>query len=96
MNPKLWKKLQAHLAPGELKLDAATLEGHQGDKWFATGQPEAEITQRIAGVDKKSLDTLLKEIGKAQGSPRVKLLKAELEAVGSTTHSPRFSAKEVK
>ena len=62
----------------------------------ATGQPEAEITQRIAGVDKKSLDTLLKEIGKAQGSPRVKLLKAELEAVGSTTHSPRFSAKEVK
>ena len=45
-NPKLWKKLQAQLAPGELKLDAATLEGHQGDKWFATGQPEAVALPR--------------------------------------------------
>jgi len=62
----------------------------------ATGESEGVITERIAGVDKKALDKLFKEIGKDQGSPRVKLLKAELEAVGDTAHSPRFSAKAVK
>lgn len=55
-NPKLWKKLQAQLAPGELKLDAATLEGHQGDKWFATGRPEAVALPRSS----KAVSTILR------------------------------------
>ena len=55
-NPKLWGKLQAQLAPGELKLDSATLEGHQGDKWFATGRPEAEVLPRSS----KAVSTILR------------------------------------
>ena len=55
INPKLWKKLQAQLAPGELKLDTATIEEHQGDKWFATSQPEAVALPRST----KAVSTIL-------------------------------------
>lgn len=55
-NPNLWKKLQTQLAPGELKLDAAALQTHSGDKWFATGRPEAVALPRSA----KAVSTILK------------------------------------
>lgn len=43
---KLYTKLQRLLSPGELSLDPATLTAHSGDKWFATGQPDAVVTPR--------------------------------------------------
>ena len=56
MNPKLWQRLQRQLAPGELRLDEATLSTHSGDKWFATGTPEAVALPRSA----KSISAILR------------------------------------
>ena len=62
----------------------------------ATGQPLQAVMERIAGVDKKALDRALKELAKAQGKPRVTLIKAELETHAKVSHSARFCAKAVK
>ncbi len=61
----------------------------------ATGQSREELLDKVAVVDKKALDTVLKALGKTLDKPRVALLKAELEAKASTRHTPRFWAKEV-
>jgi len=61
----------------------------------ATGQSREELLDKVALVDKKALDTVLKALGKTLDKPRVALLKAELEAKASTRHTPRFWAKEV-
>lgn len=37
----LLRRLQKQLPAGELRLDDETLKAHSGDKWFATGMPEA-------------------------------------------------------
>jgi hypothetical protein len=50
---------------------------------------------KLGTVDKKAFDTFLKGLSKTLEKPRVSLLKAELEAHASITHSPRFWAKEV-
>jgi len=60
-----------------------------------TGMAWHELLGRVAAVDNKALEGLLKELGKKLDRPRVNLLKAELEAVAKKTHSPRFWAKEV-
>lgn len=61
----------------------------------ATGRPRDEVLGRLAAVDNKALEALLKELGKEMDRPRVNLLKAEIEANATKTHSPRFWAKEV-
>jgi len=61
----------------------------------ATGTSPDELRAKLALVDKKALDGLLKDLGKKLDKPRVKLLKAELEAKADKRQSPRFWAKEV-
>ncbi len=61
----------------------------------ATGIGQDELLKRLASVDNKALDALLKDLGKSTDRARVRLLKAELESVADKTHSPRFWAKEV-
>ncbi len=60
----------------------------------ATGSSREELLERIATVDKKALDGLLKELGKAVDKPRLALLKAELEARANKRFTPRLWAKE--
>ena len=55
------------------------------DKW--------ELLDRIAVVDNKALESLLKEIGKNTDRSRVNLLKAELDAAATKRFTPRFWAK---
>jgi len=62
----------------------------------AMARPKEELLGRLAAIDKKALDALLKELGKQVDKPRLSLLKAELEAHADKTHSPRFWAKEVQ
>jgi RecB family exonuclease len=61
----------------------------------ATEIPRDELLGKVGAVDKKSLDALLKNLGKRLDKPRVSLLKAELEAKAEKRHSPRLWAKEV-
>ena len=61
----------------------------------ATGLGRDELMPRLATIDKKALDKLLKELGKTTDRARVRLLKTELEAVADKTHSARFWAKGV-
>ncbi len=61
----------------------------------AAGLPRDEVLRRIGSVDKKALDTLVKEVGKRLDKPRATLLKAELEARAEKTYTPRFWSKEV-
>lgn len=61
----------------------------------ATGLNRDELVTRLATIDKKSLDALLKDLSKSTDRARVKLLKAELETVADKKFSPRFWAKEV-
>ena len=61
----------------------------------ATGIGQDELLKRLASVDNKALDAILKDLGKSTDRARVRLLKAELESVADKTHSPRFWAKEV-
>lgn len=42
------RRLQAQLPTGELRLDEETCKAHSGDKWFATGMPEAVALCRSA------------------------------------------------
>lgn len=60
-----------------------------------TGMAWYELIGRIAAIDNKALEGLLKELGKKLDRPRVNLLKAELDAAATKTFSPRFWAKEV-
>jgi len=61
----------------------------------ATELPREELAARLAAIDKKALDALLKDLGKTTDRARVRLLKTELESIADTSHSPRFWAKEV-
>ena len=62
----------------------------------ATGLGRAELVARLAAIDKKALDGLLKELGKTTDRARVRLVKTELEAVADKSFSPRLLAKEVQ
>ncbi len=61
----------------------------------ATGAAPDELLKRLAAVDNKALEALLKELGKSTDRARIRLLKAELESLAEKTHSPRLWAKEV-
>ena len=61
----------------------------------ATGRSRDEIAARLAAIDKKALDALLKELGKTTDRAQIRLLKAELETHADKRFSPRFWAKEV-
>ena len=49
------RQLQRQLPAGELRLDAATLAAHAGDKWFARHQPQAVALPRSTGSVAKIL-----------------------------------------
>ena len=57
----------------------------------ATDLPRDELVARLATIDKKALDKLVKEV--APERARARLLKTELETVAATTYSPRLWAK---
>ena len=61
----------------------------------ATDLSPDELRDRIAVVDNKRLDAVLKELGKQLDRSRVNLLKAELDATATKSYSPRFWAKGV-
>jgi glycolate oxidase len=49
----LLRRLQAQLPAGELRLDDEACQAHSGDKWFATGMPEAvALCQSVETVSK--------------------------------------------
>jgi RecB family exonuclease len=60
----------------------------------ATGVPEGELLARLATIENKALDAVLKEAGGKLDRARMNLLKAELEAHSEKTYMPRFWAKE--
>ena len=57
----------------------------------ATGLDRDELVSRLATIDKKALDALVKEI--APERARARLLKTELETVAKKSYSPRLWAK---
>ena len=61
----------------------------------STGLSREDLTDRLTSINKKSLDTLLKELGKTTDRARVRLLKTELESVADKSFFPRLWAKEV-
>jgi putative RecB family exonuclease len=60
----------------------------------ATGRSKDELLGELAAVDKKALDSVLKELGSALGKPRLQMLKAELESHADKRLTPRFWAKK--
>ena len=61
----------------------------------ATGLDRDELVARLATIDKKALDKLLKELAKSTDRARVRLVKTELEAVADKSFSSRLWAKKV-
>lgn len=61
----------------------------------ATGEHPLQLTARLASIDNKALDGLLKDLGSTLGKDRVNLLKAELATVAEKRVSQRFWAKEL-
>ncbi|ACY13621.1 RecB family exonuclease [Haliangium ochraceum] len=61
----------------------------------ASGLSEDALLARIAGVDNKALDALLKELTPSLGRAQARLVRTELEALASETHSPRLWARKV-
>jgi len=59
------------------------------------GDERERLVGRLASIDNKAVDGLLKDLAKTLGKDRVNLLKAELEAVVERRFSQRFWAKEV-
>jgi len=62
----------------------------------ASGLDREALIARVATVDKKAVDALVKDLARPLGKSRVTLLKAELEATAEKRHSPRFWASAVK
>ncbi len=60
----------------------------------ATGLSRDELVDRLATIDKKALERLIKET--ITDRARARLVKTELEATASKSHSPRLWAKEVQ
>ena len=60
----------------------------------ASGHDRQDLVGRLASVENKALDALLKDLGKTLGKDRLNLLKAELDTVVEKRLSQRFSAKE--
>ena len=55
----------------------------------------AALLERVAVVDGKALDVLLKELAPSLGRAQARLVRTELEALASETHSPRLWARKV-
>ncbi len=62
----------------------------------ATGLPRDEIVRKIAVVDKKALESMLKGMQGQLDKSRVLMLKAELEARADKHYSPRLWASPVE
>lgn len=62
----------------------------------ASEMTREQLLERIATVDNKALEGVLKSLGKELPKPQLALLKAELDAVAKKTHSPRLWGKEVR
>ena len=60
----------------------------------ATGHERENLVGRLASVENKALEALLKDLAKTLGKDRLNLLKAELDTVVEKRLSQRFSAKE--
>ncbi len=58
----------------------------------ATGRSEAELLEKLAGIENGQLDALVKSLGPKVGKPKLNMLKAELEAVVEKNFSTRLFA----
>jgi RecB family exonuclease len=58
----------------------------------ASGKSEAELLEKIAGIENGHLDALVKSLGPKVGKPKLNMLKAELEAVVEKNFSTRLFA----
>jgi len=58
----------------------------------ASGKSEAELLEKIAGIENGELDALVKSLGPKVGKPKLNMLKAELEAVVEKNFSTRLFA----
>ena len=58
----------------------------------ASGKSEAELLEKIAGIENGELDALVKSLGPKVGKPKLNMLKAELEAVVEKSFSTRLFA----
>ncbi len=61
-----------------------------------TGEDAKVIRSRVATVDKKAVDELVKVATKSLDRSRARIAKVELEALADVTLTQRFSATEVK
>jgi putative RecB family exonuclease len=61
-----------------------------------TGLPRDTILERVAVIDRESLDRLVRDAGKNMEKSRVTLLRAELDAMSERTMTTRFTAKEMR
>ena len=59
------------------------------------GIAREDALKRIAAVDNKAVDALLKSLAKERDKSQITLLKAELGTVSKKSFSPKFWAKEV-
>jgi RecB family exonuclease len=59
----------------------------------ATGRSEAELLEKLAGIENGELDALVKSLGPKVGKPKLNMLRAELEAVVEKHFSTRLWAK---
>ncbi len=58
----------------------------------ASGKSEAELLEKLAGIENGQLDALVKSLGPKVGKPKLNMLKAELEAVVEKNFSTRLFA----
>jgi len=58
----------------------------------ASGKSEAELLEKLAGIENGQLDALVRSLGPKVGKPKLNMLKAELEAVVEKNFSTRLFA----
>jgi RecB family exonuclease len=61
-----------------------------------TGEAPESVHAKVASIDKKAVDELVKTATKSLDRSRARIAKAELEALADVTLTQRFSATEVK
>ncbi|WP_394845159.1 PD-(D/E)XK nuclease family protein [Pendulispora brunnea] len=61
----------------------------------ATGRSRDDLHEKLAAVDKKQLDSVLKSAARKMDRPHLAMVKAELEAHARKSYTPRLWAKEI-
>jgi RecB family exonuclease len=62
----------------------------------ATGRDETELAALLLTVDKPRLEALLRDLGASMPAAQLRMLRAQLEAAGETSYSPRLQAQPAR